>query len=404
RTDTSTYKNPDNDERGVWIPIPIYANHKYDADYQIIKPNGIILNRPKNNYWRLSEDTMKKHIEENRLWWGEGESYPMIKRFLTEVQDGLVPKSIFYYDEVGGNPHGDSEVKLLFDTEKLFENPKSVKLIKHFLQIGTSSSDIILDFFAGSGTTGDAVMQLNAEDGGDRKFILVQIDEKIDEKKNKTAFDFVKNELETEPTIFEITKERLIRASAKINKELDTKINNIALKIKILNAEIQTEPTKTAIITQKEAIKKIEKQKTKNYFKVFETMPIWEDYDFEADKLVENQKLFDQSKLTEDDKKALLITWKTYDGIALTQSLASVDLGGYISYYGNNKLYFIDKGFTTNNLVNLLGKIDEDKNFNPTSIIAFGYHFDSKNLLELSESVKSYRNRKNIDIDFITRY
>ena len=114
--------------------------------------------------------------------------------------------------------------------------------------------------------------------------------------------------------------------------------------------------------------------------------------------------MFDESKLTEDDIKALLITWKTYDGIALTQELEKIDLSGYTAYYENGKLYLMDKGFTTENLKNLLEKIDSDKKFSPTSIITFGYHFESKNLRELSENVKSYANKKNIDIDFITRY
>ena len=114
--------------------------------------------------------------------------------------------------------------------------------------------------------------------------------------------------------------------------------------------------------------------------------------------------MFDESKLTAEDIKALLITWKTYDGIALTQDLEIIDLGGYTAYYGNGKLFLMNKAFTTDNLKTLLEKIDSDKKFNPTSIITFGYHFDSKNLRELSENVKSYANKKNIDIDFITRY
>ena len=139
-------------------------------------------------------------------------------------------------------------------------------------------------------------------------------------------------------------------------------------------------------------------------FKIFETAPIWEDYDFEADELDSQTKLFDESKLTEDDIKALLTTWKTYDGIVLAKDLETIDLEGYTAYYGNGKLFLMNKGFTTDNLKTLLEKIDSDKKFNPTSIITFGYHFDSKNLRELSENLKSYSNKKNIDIDFVTRY
>ena len=100
----------------------------------------------------------------------------------------------------------------------------------------------------------------------------------------------------------------------------------------------------------------------------------------------------------------LLTTWKTYDGITLTQELESVDLSGYTAYYGNGRLYLMNKGFTTDNLKSLLEKIDTDKHFEPKSIIAFGYHLESKSLREISENVKTYNNKKKSDIDFITRY
>ena len=249
RTDLSGYKNPDNDPRGVWIPIPIHANHHYEADYKITKPNGVILEKPKNVSWRLSEENFKKHVEENRIWWGNGNSYPMIKRFLSEVQNGLVPRSIFYYDETGGNPAGDKVVKELFNDIKVFDNPKSVELIKIFLKISTNANttqenqktslqeaDIVLDFFAGSGTTAQAVMELNAEDGGNRKCILVQIDESINESKNKTAYDFCKNELKSKkPVISDITIERVKRASAKIasqNKDFNASFAVLSLSDK----------------------------------------------------------------------------------------------------------------------------------------------------------------------------
>ncbi|RLD58659.1 MAG: hypothetical protein DRJ01_12305 [Bacteroidetes bacterium] len=180
----------------------------------------------------------------------------------------------------------------------------------------------------------------------------------------------MKNELGVdEPTIFEITKERLIRASKKIKED-----NNL------LSQDIDLG------------------------FKIFETMPIWEDYDFDDDELTKQTTLFDESKLSNEDLKALLVTWKTYDGISLTESLQEINLGNYTAYYTSDKLYLINKGFKTENLKTLLEKIDSDKKFNPTSIIAFGYHFESKNLREIAENIKSYANKKNIDIDFITRY
>jgi len=214
RINTENYKNPDNDPRGPWIPIPIYANHKYDADYKITKPNGTVLSRPKNNYWRLSENNFNKYVQENRIWWGEGDSYPMIKKFLSEVQNGLVPRSIFYYDEFGGNPHGDAALKEIFNGVKVMENPKSVNLIKAFIQISSDKDDLVMDFFAGSGTTGHAVWDLNKEDGGNRKFILVQLDEEVQDEEIKKEF----------PTVADICIERLKRVSEKYKRENDASL------------------------------------------------------------------------------------------------------------------------------------------------------------------------------------
>jgi len=307
--------------------------------------------------------------------------------------------------EIGTAESAKKELSAVLNNDKHgFETVKPTSLIKRLLFHSSSNNDLILDFFAGSGTTGDAVMQLNAEDGGNRKYILVQLPEEIDPKKNKTAYEFVKNELGVEePSIFEITKERLIRAAKKIKEEsIKTKISEKQKEIKELETQLDIDGKAVKIKQLKTEIKALKNQDLG--FKIFETMPIWEDYNFEADELTPKLELFDESKLTENDLKALLVTWKTYDGISLTKSLQEIDLNGYTAFYTSDKLYLINKGFKTENLKTLLEKIDSDKKFNPTSIIAFGYHFESKNLREIAENIKSYANKKNIDIDFITRY
>lgn len=273
------------------------------------------------------------------------------------------------------NQQGKTDFSSLFDGKNYFSNPKPVGLISYFINIINDKNGIILDFFAGSGTTGDAVMQLNAEDGGNRKYILVQLPEEINPKNNKTAYDFVKNELKIDdPTIFDLTKERLIRAGRKIqedNKKLNKPqdLSNIDFGVK-----------------------------------VFETTPIWEDYHLEAETFDPQQQLFDESQLTEDDLKTLLTTWKTYDGFSLTENLKTIDLDGYPGYYRDNKLYLMNKGFQTKHLKALLENIDDQSDFNPATIITFGYNFQSKALREIADSVKNYVNKKAIDIDFITRY
>ncbi|MDM1484323.1 site-specific DNA-methyltransferase [Myroides odoratimimus] len=288
--------------------------------------------------------------------------------------------------------------------QKVFDFPKPTSLIKYLINfLPKNSDDIIVDFFAGSGSTAHSVMELNIEDGGNRKFILVQLPELIDVKKSKVAYDFVKNELGiTPPTIFEITKERIIRAAKQIAENNSTKIADIQKEIAKLQQELPTEETQALIEELQNEIRHCNQQDLG--FKIFETTPIWDDYDFKAAKLANAEKLFDDDKLTEEDIKALFTTWKTYDGSTLTEPVQTVDLAGYEGYYTKQKLYLMHKGFGTETLKALLEKIDTDANFNPTAIIAFGYYFESKALREIAENIKTYNNKKNIDIDFITRY
>jgi adenine-specific DNA-methyltransferase len=404
------------DDKGKYfiktLEMPEALGKRPNLQYPIEAPDGSLIEikgAGKKYTWVLSKLEFLKYKQAGLIEFKKtNNSWMVYRKYHLDLTDGETrktkPRSIL--EKIALTSNGSNELKTLFSEleTKIFDNPKPKNLLVHLMKIVLNINDIVLDFFAGSGTTGDAVMQLNAEDGGSRKYILVQLPEPIDPKKNKAAYDFVKEELGAEPTIFEITKERLIRAARKINAQLNEKTNNLALKIKNLEGEIQTEETIIEIQHLKEQIIQNETLKAQNAFQIYETTPIWEDYNLDAEELNHQISLFDESKLTADDIQVLQTTWKTYDGIPLTQALAAIDLGGYHAEYGHGKLYLLNKGFTTDHLKTLLEKIDSDKNFNPTSIITFGYHFDSKNLRELSENVKSYANKKNIDIDFITRY
>lgn len=383
------YKNKDNDPKGPWKATPLHAKSGTESNnYKITFLNGKIWSPPNGRYPIYSKDKIQKLYHDGELYFNSNGGVDK-KTYLSEVKEGLTVGSLWKYDEVG-HTHSNNEELAELVGKGVFDNPKGSKLIKRILLVANTHSELILDFFAGSGTTGDAVMQLNAEDGGNRKYILVQLPEQIDEKKNKTAYDFVKNELKAEPTIFEITKERLLRAAKKINTNLDERI--LKLKQELDTQENQTE------------IDRLERCKSQNTFKTFETTPLWEDYNFEAEKFDNTQTLFDAGKLSKDDIKSLLITWKTYDGIALTHDLESIDLEGYTAYYGGGTLYLMDKDFSSINLKALLTMIDTEHSFSPSSIICFGYHFESARIRELAENIKSYSNKKNIDIDFVTRY
>jgi adenine-specific DNA-methyltransferase len=352
--------------------------------------------------WGYSEKN-KERLKYDVIVNKNGDGITLYKKQRPELGElpSKKPKTIFYKPEYSSG-NGTAQIKSLLG-DKYFSNPKPAELIKDLITVGSNNDDLILDFFAGSGTTADAIMQLNVESFNKRNFILVQLPELIDPKKDKAAFDFVKDELSiAPPTIYEITKERILRASKKYKTSASRIVSEKEKEIKVLDGKLDFEGKAEQIKQLKAEIKSLKEQDLG--FKIFETNPIWEDYDFEAEQFDSTQILFDIGKLSEDDIKTLLTTWKTYDGIALTQELEKIELSGYTAYYGNGKLYLMDKGFLTDNLKNLLEKIDSDKKFNPTSIIAFGYHFESKNLRELSENVKSYTNKKNIDIDFITRY
>lgn len=203
----SRYKNPDNDPNGVWTSVALQAKSG-SATYKIKFDNGVEWEPVKGTYPRLSKDSLIKAYNENRLWFGkDGKNVPRLKKYLSEVKDGVLTSSLLYSDDVGSTQLAKEKLKKLMQNN-LFDTPKPIGLVSKFVQLASDKDDIILDFFAGSGTTAHAVMDLNAQDGGNRKFILVQISEPTPEKSEakKAGYD----------TIFDITKERIKRAGEKI--------------------------------------------------------------------------------------------------------------------------------------------------------------------------------------------
>ena len=217
----SRYKNPDNDFRGNWISDNLTVkSYSEKYDYPITTPAGRIVYPAHGSCWRVSKEKFQELVNDNRIWFGEkGENVPRLKRFLSEVQQGMVPITIWPYKEVGHNQEGRQEVKKLFDDKGYFDGPKPTRLLSKILKVANLKSDsIILDFFSGSATTAHAVMQLNAEDAstgsaqvGKRKYIMVQLPEATDEKSEAYKAGY-KN-------ICEIGKERIRLAATKIKEE-----------------------------------------------------------------------------------------------------------------------------------------------------------------------------------------
>ncbi|NCU29479.1 site-specific DNA-methyltransferase [Candidatus Saccharibacteria bacterium] len=209
----SRYMNLDNDSRGAWKSSDLSVGPAIAKNvYEITLPSGRSVTPPNGYSWRLSRERLGEFIADNRIWFGaDGNSVPSIKRFLSEVKNTMTPMTIWKYADVGHSQEASQSLKKLFGDKAMIDYPKPVDLIKRCMQLYSSKDSIVLDFFSGSATTAHAVMQLNAEDGGNRKWIMVQLSEETDEKSEAFKAGY--------KTIPEIARERIRRAGDKIAAE-----------------------------------------------------------------------------------------------------------------------------------------------------------------------------------------
>ena len=228
----SRYKNLDNDSRGDWTSGDISVGRITEKDiYPIKTPTGRDVFPPHGNSWRFSREKLEELITDNRVWFGEnGDNVPRVKRFLSEINQGIVPISLWYNKDVGHTQSASQDLKKLFQDKAFFDYPKPVELIKRLSFISTNQNSIILDFFAGSGTTAHAVMQLNAEDGGNRHCISVQLPESTEESSEAHKAGY-KN-------IAEITKERIRRAGEKIVNAEKENLQKAEAELSAENAKV----------------------------------------------------------------------------------------------------------------------------------------------------------------------
>lgn len=311
-------------------------------DFYPIAPNGT------KGRWRKKPE----NLDSEHIYWQEdskGRLTPYEVIYFDEVKDKeKIIKTRTIFTDYGTTTDATKEILNLFNNQKVFDTPKPLNLIKTLLQLSTTpnSNDIILDFFAGSGTTAQAVMELNAQDKGNREFILVQLDEVIDKSKSKTAYEFCKNELGSEnPTIFDITKERIKRASAKIAQN-----SNLDLG-----------------------------------FKIYEVR----ENDFNS----QNGALF-----KEVDKNALLESFRLQDSTSLSVENQTIDLGGYKAIRAGEKLYLLNSGFEMKHLQKLISLIDAQKDFVIKEVSYLNDAFESARIRELAEGITSYANKKGLKI------
>ena len=226
------YKHDDNDGKGLWRSDNLLVKSFSESGvYPIVNPNtGVEYYPPKGSCWRASRETMNVWLAENRIFFGkDGKGAPQLKRYLNEVQQGRVPITWWNFEEVGHNDEANKEVSALFGSKTPFDTPKPVRLLSQMLRIGANSDSLIIDFFSGSATTAHAVMQLNAEDGGNRRFIMVQLPELTDEKSEAYKAGY-KN-------ICEIGKERIRRAGKKIKEEAGLQGQNLDTGFRVLKLD-----------------------------------------------------------------------------------------------------------------------------------------------------------------------
>lgn len=264
------------------------------------------------------------------------------------------PKSIWYKPEYSTST-ATTELKNLLG-DKLFDGPKPVPLISDLIKIGTKKDSLVLDFFAGSGTTAEAVVYLNDKDSGCRNFICIQQDEGINKTKNAYSIGY--------RSIFEITKKR------------------------IQEVFIQRAATSDNI--------------AQIGFKIIHTIDDFRAKD-ESELTLSNHTFFDDAVLTSEQYYSLLTTWCVYDGSLLTTPIEDVDLNGYKAHLCDSRLYLIAPNFTSEALKALLKKLDADKAFAPNKVVFYGSNFDSAKQMELNEALKGYANKKSIELDLVVR-
>lgn len=238
----STYSNPDNDPRGVWTSVsyvnPATKEQRPNLSYPLWNPFLKKEVTHPTNAWKFEYANYEKHVAENKLYWGKnGENiYPRLKKFLSEMEGGMVPVDLWRQEETGTTDQGSKELEDLMGG-KYFDFPKPVSLIKRALSLminDNGTEGIFLDFFAGTSPTAQALMELNKEDGGNRKFICVQLPEPCDPKSEACKAGY--------STIADISKERIRRAGAKLRAEIESERAQKATELSFDNTEDSTMP------------------------------------------------------------------------------------------------------------------------------------------------------------------
>ena len=332
-------------------------------DYPITAPDGseiYPIGERGVAFWLWSKEKVEREKDELKFTKDKTGKWKVYKKVY--ASDAIVPASLLDKEIVKGNTQSSAEIKNLFGGVKVFKYAKPVALIKYLIDRAINPTDLILDFFAGSGTTAHAVMQLNAEDGenGRRRFILAQLPEPTDKKSEayKAGYE----------TIFQITQARLEKAAAKIRADYPHYTGDLG-------------------------------------FKIFTTVPRFQAASDEA--FDPQQPLLPESvraDLNSEQLDTLLTTWRVYDGCPLTAPVRPLDLAGYTAHLCGGNVYFMAAGCTSQTVKALIEKLDSDADFAPERVIFYGANMASAMQRELAQAVEGYANKKSLKLNVLARY
>lgn len=359
----ASYSNPDNDPRGLWKSDPAHAQAGHGVEsqfYTVVAPNGKKHKLPSGRCWIYKEDTMKKAIKDNRIWFGQdGNGVPRKKTYLYEKERGLTPETMIFAKEGSTNEKAKNDLKELFDGIAVFETPKPVELIRHLFKMAFKEG-LAVDFFGGSSSTAHAVMEMSI-DGSNMHYILVQLPEpyKPDSEAFKAGYK----------TIDEVGMERIKRAAKKIKAENPLFAGDLGFKHYTLE-----EPKEDALMQM-------------------------EQFDPSKD-------IISPLEVKDFGLEAVLRTWLVADGYGLTEDAEEVMLGNYKAYWKDDHLYMInpDHDFNESSIAALMDKYNGEP-FSPHNIVIFGYSFGFTHREELQKNLRTLKEgNKTLTVNIDVRY
>lgn len=379
------YSNPDNDNRGIWQSDNLSVGPAIPANiYPITTPSGRVVEPPAGRSWSLSQKAFRERLADNRIWFGsDGNGVPRIKRFKSELKKtGITPMTIWKYEEVGHSQEATQDLQKLMGGKKYFAYPKPVKLVQRAIQLYSNDESIIMDFFAGSATTAEAVMQQNIEDQGHRKFIMVQLPEKtyhvnkmgekVPTQGGRAAFE------DGFMSVDEIARERIRRAANKIEKD-----NELTLPEDFDGSFKHYRVVKPS----KQTLENIDNFDPNNT-NLFTNMI--EGFSSNSLKIPGNTS----------GEQTILTTWLVQDGYPFDAKVEEVKFEDYIAHkVEDNRLYLINEGWTSNETKKLLNQLGTHK-LNIQSVVIFGYSFNVAELRELENGL----NQLDSKVTLLKRY